>query len=171
MVCNFTSYTQLLPSPWVMPPAVRRPSEPPDVDECGVLQLLPDADGGRVAAGWRMDALCGGAAGAPAVGNLLARGADKEDAGVGKRKSCGVLERKCAKCLAERKKGCNFAAQKPRMVPWMSGLVNGLQNRLRRFESARHLLTEQRQAWVDCYSGLIFSAKRLLRRTIKINNV
>ena len=25
------------------------------------------------------------------------------------------------------------------MVPWMSGLVNGLQNRLRRFESARHL--------------------------------
>lgn len=24
-------------------------------------------------------------------------------------------------------------------VPWMSGLVNGLQNRLRRFESARHL--------------------------------
>ena len=26
------------------------------------------------------------------------------------------------------------------MVPWMSGLVNGLQNRLRRFESARHLM-------------------------------
>ena len=25
-------------------------------------------------------------------------------------------------------------------VPWMSGLVNGLQNRLRRFESARHLI-------------------------------
>ena len=24
-------------------------------------------------------------------------------------------------------------------VPWMSGLVNGLQNRVRRFESARHL--------------------------------
>ena len=24
-------------------------------------------------------------------------------------------------------------------MPWMSGLVNGLQNRLRRFESARHL--------------------------------
>ena len=24
-------------------------------------------------------------------------------------------------------------------VPWMSGLVYGLQNRLRRFESARHL--------------------------------
>ena len=27
------------------------------------------------------------------------------------------------------------------MVPWMSGLVNGLQNRLRRFESARHLFS------------------------------
>ncbi len=26
-----------------------------------------------------------------------------------------------------------------KMVPWMSGLVTGLQNRLRRFESARHL--------------------------------
>lgn len=26
------------------------------------------------------------------------------------------------------------------MVPWMSGLVTGLQNRLRRFESARNLL-------------------------------
>ena len=26
-----------------------------------------------------------------------------------------------------------------KLVPWMSGLVNGLQNRLRRFESARHL--------------------------------
>lgn len=28
-------------------------------------------------------------------------------------------------------------------VPWMSGLVNGLQNRLRRFESARHLSHDQ----------------------------
>jgi hypothetical protein len=26
------------------------------------------------------------------------------------------------------------------MVPWMSGLVSGLQNRVRRFESARNLL-------------------------------
>ena len=30
------------------------------------------------------------------------------------------------------------AKTKP-LVPWMSGLVNGLQNRVRRFESARHL--------------------------------
>ena len=31
------------------------------------------------------------------------------------------------------------------MVPWMSGLVNGLQNRLRRFESARHLQRRERR--------------------------
>ena len=30
------------------------------------------------------------------------------------------------------------------MVPWMSGLVNGLQNRLRRFESARHLRRKEK---------------------------
>ena len=29
------------------------------------------------------------------------------------------------------------------LVPWMSGLVNGLQNRQRRFESARHLARER----------------------------
>ena len=28
---------------------------------------------------------------------------------------------------------------KARLVPWMSGLVSGLQNRVRRFESARNL--------------------------------
>ena len=33
------------------------------------------------------------------------------------------------------------------MVPWMSGLVNGLQNRLRRFESARHLRRSRNQKW------------------------
>ena len=32
-----------------------------------------------------------------------------------------------------------FANVTRQLVPWMSGLVNGLQNRLRRFESARHL--------------------------------
>ena len=37
-----------------------------------------------------------------------------------------------------------LCTRKKAMVPWMSGLVNGLQNRLRRFESARHLhKTEQ----------------------------
>ena len=37
-----------------------------------------------------------------------------------------------------QKKSYTFALAKFQ-VPWMSGLVNGLQNRLRRFESARHL--------------------------------
>ncbi len=32
-----------------------------------------------------------------------------------------------------------FATQNQTMVSWMSGLVTGLQNRLRRFESARDL--------------------------------
>ena len=36
--------------------------------------------------------------------------------------------------------GCPLKAQKQaQTVPWMSGLVYGLQNRPRRFESARHL--------------------------------
>ena len=35
---------------------------------------------------------------------------------------------------------CNRKSEMTAMVPWMSGLVNGLQNRLRRFESARHLI-------------------------------
>ena len=32
---------------------------------------------------------------------------------------------------------CN--RKRERLVPWMSGLVSGLQNRVRRFESARNL--------------------------------
>ena len=43
-------------------------------------------------------------------------------------------------------------------VPWMSGLVNGLQNRLRRFESARHLLEKSnpRQNSGGDYCFLLF---------------
>ena len=38
------------------------------------------------------------------------------------------------------KKCATFAtANEKRLVPWMSGLVSGLQNRVRRFESARNL--------------------------------
>ena len=44
-------------------------------------------------------------------------------------------------------------------VPWMSGLVSGLQNRVRRFESARNL---QKRKWIRmkifCYFFLTFSA-------------
>ena len=52
------------------------------------------------------------------------------------------------KTLAESKNSRTFATaiEKQRLqainemlVPWMSGLVSGLQNRVRRFESARNL--------------------------------
>ena len=42
------------------------------------------------------------------------------------------------------KKCATFAtANEKRLVPWMSGLVSGLQNRVRRFESARNLKTNK----------------------------
>ena len=47
-------------------------------------------------------------------------------------------------------------------VPWMSGLVYGLQNRLRRFESARHLLLkddEQNMLIIFFYSYGILSCE------------
>ena len=47
--------------------------------------------------------------------------------------------------LALEKAEASFAFLLAYSVPWMSGLVNGLQNRLRRFESARHL--KARQSW------------------------
>ena len=40
----------------------------------------------------------------------------------------------------------------------MSGLVNGLQNRLRRFESARHLTTNSRNPLFIEVSGVFFLA-------------
>ena len=43
---------------------------------------------------------------------------------------------------------CNRKSEMTAMVPWMSGLVNGLQNRLRRFESARHLTRSNQQQLV-----------------------
>ena len=43
------------------------------------------------------------------------------------------------------KKCATFAtANEKRLVPWMSGLVSGLQNRVRRFESARNLQKQER---------------------------
>jgi hypothetical protein len=54
-------------------------------------------------------------------------------------------EEKNIKIVAGSKKSRTFATaiEKQRLqrkrVPWMSGLVSGLQNRVRRFESARNL--------------------------------
>ena len=39
-------------------------------------------------------------------------------------------------------------------VPWMSGLVSGLQNRVRRFESARNL---QQRKWIRNFHSNPFS--------------
>ena len=48
------------------------------------------------------------------------------------------MKKSCVKCLRIEKKAVHLHPQ-TEMVPWMSGLVNGLQNRLQQFESARHL--------------------------------
>ena len=53
------------------------------------------------------------------------------------------------------------------MVPWMSGLVSGLQNHLRRFESARHLHTVDISLtiiMVPWMSGLVSGLQNHLRR-------
>ena len=52
-------------------------------------------------------------------------------------------------------------------VPWMSGLVSGLQNRVRRFESARNLLitskinmqkkVSEKDAFFFCYAARLLS--------------
>ncbi len=41
-----------------------------------------------------------------------------------------------------------LCTRKTETVPWMSGLVNGLQNRLQQFESARHLQKHEREVLV-----------------------
>ena len=60
------------------------------------------------------------------------------------------------KTLADSKNSRTFAtaiekqtmqAKNEMLVPWMSGLVSGLQNRVRRFESARNL--ERKEVWVS----------------------
>ena len=49
-----------------------------------------------------------------------------------------VIRKKTAKVLQIQKNSYTFALTIDK-VPWMSGLVSGLQNRVRRFESARNL--------------------------------
>ena len=45
-----------------------------------------------------------------------------------------------------------FAPAFEETVPWMSGLVNGLQNRLQQFESARHLSKAKRRLKMKFFS-------------------
>ena len=59
-------------------------------------------------------------------------------------------EEKNIKIVAGSKKSRTFATAieiqrlQRKKVPWMSGLVSGLQNRVRRFESARNLQKQER---------------------------
>ena len=58
----------------------------------------------------------------------------------GKRNKKRVVNNFFSECLVRIKTSITFAnANTKEMVPWMSALVTGLQNRLRRFESARNL--------------------------------
>ena len=50
--------------------------------------------------------------------------------------------KKATKILQNSKNNYTFALTNQNKVPWMSGLVSGLQNRVRRFESARNLKKE-----------------------------
>ena len=70
------------------------------------------------------------------------------DANHAKMKKMTISSKKITKTLADSKNSRTFATAIEKqtmqrkneiMVPWMSGLVSGLQNRVRRFESARNL--------------------------------
>ena len=56
-----------------------------------------------------------------------------------RQKVCAKNIKKISKHLHRIKKVYTFALANQNKVPWMSGLVSGLQNRVRRFESARNL--------------------------------
>ena len=71
-------------------------------------------------------------------------------------KKCSFFSFFFLKTLADSKNSRTFAtaiekqtmqAKNEMLVPWMSGLVSGLQNRVRRFESARNL--ERKEVWVS----------------------
>ena len=49
-----------------------------------------------------------------------------------------------------------FAPAFEETVPWMSGLVNGLQNRLQQFESARHLSKAKRKLKKKFFSLFLY---------------
>ena len=58
------------------------------------------------------------------------------------------------------------------LVPWMSGLVSGLQNRVRRFESARNLfIIEFHDYPVPWMSGLVSGLQNHVRRFESARNL
>ncbi len=54
--------------------------------------------------------------------------------------------------------------RKNKMVPWMSGLVSGLQNQPRRFESARHLQKKKVFTFFFCFISVVVSSSSLHRQ-------
>ena len=79
--------------------------------------------------------------------------------------------------IAYSKKSCTFASHlrkttsKCLPVPWMSGLVSGLQNRVRRFESARNLHLLNNDATVPWMSGLVSGLQNRVRRFESARNL
>ena len=55
-----------------------------------------------------------------------------------------------------------FAPAFEETVPWMSGLVNGLQNRLQQFESARHLSKAKRKLKKKFFSLFLYPQSTFL---------
>ena len=55
-----------------------------------------------------------------------------------------------------------FAPAFEETVPWMSGLVNGLQNRLQQFESARHLSKAKRKLKKKFFSLFLYPRSTFL---------
>lgn len=71
--------------------------------------------------------------------------------------------KKHAKRFGRIKINAYLCNRKQAMVPWMSGLVNGLQNRLQQFESARHL---QRKRLIEHSISLFCFVRAQPRRPI-----
>ena len=75
------------------------------------------------------------------------------------------------------KNSCTFATHLRKtgaaniLVPWMSGLVSGLQNRARRFESARNLQNKKRAYSVPWMSGLVSGLQNRARRFESARNL
>ena len=59
-----------------------------------------------------------------------------------------------------------FAPAFEETVPWMSGLVNGLQNRLQQFESARHLSKAKRKLKKKFFSLFFISSSLVPHSTL-----
>ena len=79
-------------------------------------------------------------------------------------------------CIFKKKQYLCIAFEKNNIkclpVPWMSGLVSGLQNRVRRFESARNLtLLKKLIATVPWMSGLVSGLQNRVRRFESARNL